>query len=344
METLLYTIKPSNLPSSTPLYQPVVENTHNQDVEKVSAVLAQSLGYEKMVVLHVLQNLASSLPQMLAAGTVDLGFLTLAVGMSGTVLDANTQYNATNAPLSLRVALKKKSTIIEAIRSLISLQKNPYIPKIPQFTGTIASRYGVEGFVPISSSYAITGNYIGLTGKELYAYTSIDVEWSQGDGASFLFDDIITGTNTRISVVNPYEISKAYNEKAFIKFLLWNNTSADGVYSPTYRLVYGGVELIPVTADPDLVYKADDKMSTFKFSIDNDGDLAVQWLSAAIDVTTFGTAVKIIDEQVELVLEDTLGGTPDTCKVWIGTGAIEKYTAMANLSEGRQVEVVGYRE
>jgi hypothetical protein len=344
MESLQYTIKPSNLPSDVPLYQPVVDVVHTQELDKVAGVIAQKLGYEKMVVVHVLQNLGISLPELLAAGGVDLGFLTMVLGMTGTVIDPNIVYNSSNAPLTIRVALKKKSNLIEAVRSLIGLQKNPYVPKTVTFTGVYSNRYKLDGFVPMSSSYAITGNNLSLTSKSLFGYVgdAIDtVPTSNGH----LFDDVASGTNVRIMTCNPFNISGTYNPNDYtsLYYIRFGIQGDELALSPVYRLVLGGLELLPVVMDNDLVYKEQGYgglVSTFKLNVDGDGDLVIQWKSVV--EATYGAEIKVVTENQELELTDSGTPTPKKLTVYVGAGAIDKYKTAANLSGA--FELNGYRE
>lgn len=333
MGVILYTNKPSNLPSAEPLWQPVVIDQSILDLDYVAAQISQALGYQTEVVKNVLAGLSSKLPYLLSMGIVDLDFITLSVGMTSTTTDPDTSWSSTTAPLTIRVTLRRKSDMLALIRTLITMQKVPYIPKVPTITD-VNSRYNVSNRVPLGSTFEVTGQDLRLIGRELVGYLSETETWDAGLGDQYAFDDIALATNTRIITQLPYAMVLEGQTSPYVKLGIY---SEENTYmTPPCSLIYGGVKYLCLNvATSD--YADMGSVSMFRFTLTD--DVLTVAIKSAASPSTYGADVEVVD-QTTITVPDS-SATPIEFPFYVGAGAVSYYTTAASEAP---FEVEGWRE
>lgn len=330
-----YINKPSNLPSSTPLYQPSIVDQSVLGIDYVASQIAIKLGYQDTVVKNVLTGLSSSLPELLSMGIVDLDFLVLSLGMTSTTPNPDDSWNATTAPITIRVSLRGKSSIIALVRTLIQMQRLPYLPKVPSFADVISNRYLISNVIPLTSSFELTGQDLRLTGRSLKGYLSDTDTWDDGLGTAYDFDDIALATSTRIITQNPYLLTVNGQLHPYIRLAI---ADEDNTYlAPTCMVCYGGVKFLSLVGTNDF-YADITNVSKFRFTV-SDGVLSVAVKSATFP-GAYGAETVITEENTIITVED--GDTPPNgMNFMVGNGALEYYSAAAAVTP---YEIEGYRE
>lgn len=338
MNTVQYTLIDSNLPGDTPMYQPIVMNQMVLDIDYVGTVVGQACGYPANVCTTVLRGLGNVLPTLLSLGMVDLEFLAIMVGLSQTTPDPNASWTSTNAPFSIRTMMRKKSRIIEQIRPLVTMQKMPYIAKVPTFTRITGTKYLVDNVLPLESAFTVVGDNLKLSsGKSLLGWVSADEVWTDGDGDSYIFDDVALDTSKRIITSLPYLMEINGQTNPWAKLGIRDDNRDVTYQSQTFPIIYGGVLYLVLKNSPDN-YAGISGITKFRFTL-TDSVLSVAVKSATAP-STYGaeTTISAEDTDIEVYDSDT---TPNLMTFYVAPGAIEYYSAAALTSP---YEIDGFRE
>jgi hypothetical protein len=335
MPYFTYMLRPTNWPTNEPAWQGVPTDQQLLSLDYVATQIATKLGYQTEVVKNVLSGLSTTLPELLSLGIVDLNFIVLSLALTGSTDSPSTSWTSATAPFGIKTTLRNKSAMIAMIRNLVTMQKVPYVPKIPTFSDIDAGRYQLSGFVPVSSLFSILGQDLKLTaGRELRGYASENAEWSNGDGTAFLFDDVGLTTGSRVLTKLPYAMMLEVQTSPYVKLAI---TDEETTYqSPSMKVVYGGVPYLGLLYSMDN-YQTMSTITKYRFTL-TDGVLSVAIKSGAAP-DTYGPDVNITDVgEIELVDTDT---SPNTFTYYVGPGAIEFYTSAAAVAP---YEIEGFRE
>lgn len=340
MSVFEYTFRPSNLPSTPPTYNPVVQNQSVLGIDQVASYIGTRTGQQPLVVQGILSDLTSMLPDLLSEGKLDLGFCQINLALSGSVTDNTISYTSTTLPLTVKLSLVDKKTILNQARTKLTPLKNVYVVQAPIVNGLLGYRYeGLSGVVPLASAYDMSGLNLSLTTEDvLRIYTS--------DTSDFLLPigpdpvtDVIKSSNQHIVVsTNPYDVQIRPN-RSYAKFAIYDGVNGQEYMLPTiYRFVMGGGTHFGVVEDADAVYQSLTDVSLFQFVLTGEV-LTIAWQSTATG--TYGTAVTVANND-EITLVDS---SVDNNEIVVVTGdtTVEYYTSLCQ-SNGGTYEVTGYRE
>lgn len=291
MDIVNYVLRPSNLPSDTPLFQPVIEDQAVFSLKDVSTAVGTENGYAASTVENILAGVTRVLPSFLAKGSVDLGVVGLRLSMTGTTDDPDTNYNASNAPLNIKVNLTNKAALIQAVRLLISMQRGTYIPKVATVT-RVQNQYEVEG-IPVSNVFQLIGQNLLNFDKNLTATVASTEDLGTNAYSAYVLDAIL---NTKTNIINtlPPSLRVGNQDWRFVRFSLIDPmTQAEQVISGVFRLIYGGIKYLVLRHYTE-GYRLEDVAVQFK--VTNTDNLLSVSIAAIENSSVFGTPVDITGE------------------------------------------------
>lgn len=336
MDIVNYVLRPSNLPSDTPLYQPVIEDQTVFSLKDLSTAVGVENGYATSTVENILAGVNKVLPSFLAKGSVDLGVVGLRLAMTGTTENPDTNYNALNAPLNIKVKLTNKSALIQAVRMLISMQRGTYVPKVPTVT-RIENLYEVEG-IPVSHTFQLVGQNLLNPTKKLTATVCTTEDMINNPNSAFLTESILN-TKTTIIDVLPTSLRDSTQDWRYIRFSFYDEVAlTEQQISSVYRMIYGGIKYLVLP-----YYQAGyrDGGQSVRFKVTNTAGVLSVSLAAHDNLGTFGTPVDITGEGL-YTLTDSATPTAHDFVVYASSGFVGYYTTL--LPPGENVNIDGFIE